>query len=242
MTRSKTTRRRNYSYRPAKRRSSPVSRARRAAKRRGKVISLWKKRLLVVVVLILLSPVFARAWLHIEARDAVYSEISEVPKCEVAIVLGALVHRNGHLSTDLADRVTRAVELYEAGRVRKLLMSGDNRFAHYNEPEHMRDYAIKLGVPPEDVKADYAGRRTFDTAYRAKHIFGIDRCVIVSQAYHLDRAVFLCRSVGIQAYGLAGLEPGGPRAQIREFPACLSALADVYLLHPKPVLGKRERI
>ena len=106
----------------------------------------------------------------------------------------------------------------------------------------MRERAIALGVAPDDVKGDYAGRRTWDTAYRAKHIFGIRKCIVVSQGYHLDRAVFLLRRVGVNAYGVPGDNPGSIRARIREFPACMGALFDAYIRHPKPVMGKKEKL
>ncbi|MHB1001116.1 MAG: SanA/YdcF family protein [Armatimonadota bacterium] len=165
----------------------------------------------------------------------------------VAVVLGAKVYPDGRLSLLLSDRVNKAVALYKAGKVEKILMSGDNRFAHYDEPTRMAEYAIRKGVDPDDVAMDFAGRRTYDSVYRAKHIFGLDGCIIVSQGFHLDRAIFLCRKLGIDGYGVAADEHmymgGRVRfARIREIPACLSALADVYLLHPRPVMGRRERI
>ncbi len=135
-----------------------------------------------------------------------------------------------------------AVELYKANKCDKLLMSGDNRFRNYNEPERMRDYAVREGVPVEDIVLDYAGRRTYDSVYRARHIFGTRKMIIVTQSFHVDRAVFLAGKVGIDAYGVASSNKADTRAAIRECPACLSALADVYLLHPRPVMGEKESI
>ena len=97
--------------------------------------------------------------------------INNAPAKRVAIVFGAEVKRDGTPSTVLRDRVETAVELYKNGKVKKLLMSGDNRFVNYNEPESMRQYALKLGMPDSDIVLDYAGRRTYDTCYRAKEIF-----------------------------------------------------------------------
>lgn len=174
-------------------------------------------------------------------QDRVYSDISKVPHCRVAMVLGAKVNRNGSLCVSLETRVNKAIALYKAGKCKKLLMSGDNRFKNYNEPERMRDYAVKKGVPARSIALDYAGRRTYDSVYRARHIFGIKKMIVVTQSFHIDRSVFLCDHLGIDAYGVKTNTPD-PRATVRECPACLSAIADVYLLHPHPVMGKREAI
>ena len=151
---------------------------------------------------------------------------------------------NGELSTLLRDRVDAGIDLYRAGKVRKLLMSGDNRFTHYNEPDRMREYAISCGVPAADIGCDYAGRRTYDSIYRAKYIFGLDSIIVVSQRFHLDRAIFLCKHLGIDAYALAADRPGhdNPRVAIREIPACLFGLVDVYIRQPHPIMGRKETI
>jgi SanA protein len=143
----------------------------------------------------------------------------------------------------LQDRVETAVRLYEAGRVQKLLFSGDNRFANYNEPGRMMDYAIARGVPAEDIQLDYAGRRTYDTCYRARDIFQLEAAILVTQDFHLPRALFICRSLGLDAVGVAAdLQPYGRRSVAwskgREFLATLVALFDVIRRRPAPVMGE----
>ena len=108
-----------------------------------------------------------------------------VPSRPVAIVFGAGLQRDGTPSPVLKDRVSMAARLYFAGKVQKLLLSGDNRFIDYNEPGSMRAFAISLGVPAEDIVLDYAGRRTYDTCYRAKTIFGLQQAILVTQSFHL---------------------------------------------------------
>ena len=125
-----------------------------------------------------------------------------MPGKQVAIVFGAEVKKDGTPSVVLRDRVETAVELYKLGKVQKLLMSGDNRFVDYNEPESMRRYAQALGVPDSDVVLDHAGRLTYDTCYRAKEIFGVNSAVLVTQRFHLPRALFLCNAFGINATGV----------------------------------------
>src|SRR5215212_2568050 len=125
----------------------------------------------------------------------------DAPVRQVAIVFGAQVRRNGMPSAVLRDRIETAVALYTEGKVEKLLMSGDNRFGNYNEPEAMRQYALSAGVPDEAIVLDYAGRRTYDTCYRAKAIFGVKKALLVTQGFHLPRAVFLCNMLGMDTVG-----------------------------------------
>jgi len=166
----------------------------------------------------------------------------DVPAERVAIVFGARVYNDGRLSVMLQDRVETAVQLYKAGKVQKLLVSGDNRFADYDEPGRMMEYAIGRGVPAEDIQPDYAGRRTYDTCYRAKAIFQLNSAVLVTQDFHLPRALFTCRNLGVEAVGvsadLRAYHPLSMRWSItREFLATLRALVDVVRQRPAPVLG-----
>lgn len=204
-------------------------------------------RKLVKILLVVLAGFIAitagsRLWVHSVANGRIYTDVNRVPKAKVALVLGAYVFPDGELSLPLRDRVNTAIKLYKAGKVEKLLMSGDNRFHHYNEPQRMADYAISKGVPAEDVVADFAGRRTYDSVYRAKHIFGQDRLIVVTQGFHLDRALFLCDKLGVDAYGVPGKWPGAFKSKIREIPASINAIIDVYILRPVPILGDKEEI
>jgi SanA protein len=173
--------------------------------------------------------------------------VESVEPAPVAIVFGAGLTRSGEPTPVLRDRVQTAADLYFAGKVKKLLMSGDNRTVDYNEPGAMRDYAIGLGVPVEDIILDYAGRRTYDTCYRARHIFGVEQAILVTQNFHLPRALFTCSAFGIQSSGVsADLRTYSRRSmefwQIREVAATSQAFIDVYLTRPLPVLGDPEPI
>ena len=171
----------------------------------------------------------------------------QAPNAPVAIVFGAGLTRSGIPTPILRDRVETAAELYFSGKVQKLLMSGDNRFVDYNEPGAMRQYALDLGVPDDAIVLDYAGRRTYDTCYRAKAIFGVQEAILVTQRFHQARAVFTCTQLGIQASGATSDRRAYSRLsrlswQIRELPASLVAVTDVFLTHPLPVLGQPEPI
>jgi SanA protein len=182
-----------------------------------------------------------RARVGHRTRDRIYASVAETPARPAAIVFGAGYWPSGRLSDALADRMDTALELYRAGRVNKLLLTGDNRFENYNEPGRMMEYALAQGVPREDLVLDYAGRRTYDSCYRAKAIFGLEQAVLVTQAFHLPRALFTCDRLGLDAVGTVADRHTYVYSdwyQLRELFALARAWLDLNLLHPEPVLGE----
>ena len=204
---------------------------------------LWRVTLFLgtFALLVLLLP---RAITAIYSLNRIYQEES-APSSRLAIVFGAGLRRDGTPTAILRDRVETAAGLYLSGKVEKILMSGDNRFEYYNEPESMRQYALSLGVPDAAIALDYAGRRTYDTCYRAKAIFGASEALLVTQKFHLPRALFLCNALGLKSYGI---EADNNRYRkislliwnIREQIATVGAFIDVYWSNPVPVLGNPE--
>lgn len=189
----------------------------------------------------------ARGWVLWSTHPYIAPSLEEVPARPVALVLGAGLWRDGSPTPVLRDRVAAAADLYLAGKVRKLLLSGDNRFVDYNEPGAMRQVALTLGVPDEDLVLDYAGRRTYDSCYRARAIFGVSQVVVVTQRFHLARAVYTCRALGLDAVGYPAdrrIYPRGPYLywNVRELLATFRALVDLYGVHPVPVLGHPEPV
>jgi SanA protein len=173
--------------------------------------------------------------------------VDSVPAERVAIVFGAGLRYDGTPTAVLKDRVETAVQLYQLGKVTKLLMSGDNSFANYNEPESMRQYALTLGIPDKDIVLDYAGRRTYDTCYRARAIFQVDSAILVTQNFHLPRALFLCnwfgvKSIGVEANNIYFRKISRFIWHTRELFATTQAVWDVYVAKPLPVLGQPEPI
>lgn len=173
--------------------------------------------------------------------------VDTLPAKRVAIVFGAGLRPDGSAGPVLRDRVQTAVNLYQAGRVEVLLMSGDNRFVEYNEPEAMREHALRLGVPDEDIVLDYAGRRTYDTCYRAAEIFQVDSAVLVTQNFHMPRALFLCNALGVQSVGVEADNTYFRKISrliwnTRELFATSQAVWDVYVENPIPVLGDLQPI
>lgn len=170
-----------------------------------------------------------------------------VPARRVAIVFGAGLWRDGTPTPVLRDRIQTAANLYFDGKVEKLLMSGDNTTVDYNEPESMRQYALSLGVPDEDIVLDYAGRRTYDTCYRARDIFGVDSAILVTQGFHLPRALYLCNMLGVDGVGVpADIQYYRKISRafwtFREMLATLDAINDIMYKKPVPVLGEPEPI
>jgi SanA protein len=182
----------------------------------------------------------------LNAVSRIYT-VQNVPPRRAAVVFGAGLWRDGSPTPVLRDRVATAAELYFVGKVEKILMSGDNRFVFYNEPGAMHAYALELGVPEDAIVLDYAGRRTYDTCYRAKTIFGLQEAILVTQNFHLPRALYTCQQLGLDVVGVsADLRTYQRRAfifwNLRELFATLTALWEVHVVHPLPVLGEPEPI
>ena len=138
-----------------------------------------------------------------------------------------------------------AIDLYRAGTVNKLLLTGDNRVADYNEPAAMAAYARSKGVPDEDLVLDYAGRRTYDSCYRAEAIFGVEEAVLVTQAFHLPRALFTCDRLGLDVVGVVADRHQYVRTpwyEVRELAAMARAWLDLNVFRPVPVLGEPIRV
>lgn len=173
--------------------------------------------------------------------------VEEAPAERVAIVFGAGLRRDGSPTAVLRDRMDTAAQLYLSGKVEKLLLSGDNRFEDYNEPEAMRQYARSLGIPEDALVLDYAGRRTYDTCYRAKAIFGVQSAILVTQNFHLPRALITCNTLGLKAAGVGAnniyyLKRSRLYWHTRELFATAGAFWDLYISKPLPVLGNPEPI
>ncbi len=169
------------------------------------------------------------------------------PPTPAAIVFGAGLWRDGTPTTVLRDRIVTAAELFFSGKVQKILMSGDNSYLDYNEPGAMRDYALSLGVPESAIVLDYAGRRTYDTCYRARTIFGLQKAILVTQSFHLPRALYTCNVLGVEAIGVPSDQHDYSKRSLiywnlRELPATLTAILQVHLLRPEPILGEPEPI
>ena len=209
-----------------------------------------RRRAALIVLLVAVGAMILLAIVHanVHAFDARIHEspeqlsTSDWGKPRVAIVFGASVYSTGELSPTLEERVEKAIELYRTNRVDRILVSGDNRHPSYNEPRAMQEYLVTHAVAPKDVIVDYAGRSTYDTCRRAKEIFGLERAVLVTQRYHLSRALYLANELGLDAHGVVTdgekVRPFG-YASVRELGAEVKAFLNLHILPPDTVLGEK---
>ena len=209
------------------------------------VRALWHA-MLVLGVLTAIGLFMLRWIMGMFAAPRTFS-LEDVPAERVAIVFGAGLLRDGSAGPVLSDRMLTAVNLYNAGKVDKILVSGDNRELSYNEPEAGRQYALARGVPDADIVLDYAGRRTYDTCYRAKYIFGVESAILITQDFHMPRALTLCNWFGIEAMGVEAdnryfLKRSRAWWNFRETFAVFQAAWDLMITKPLPVLGDPEPI
>lgn len=134
-------------------------------------------------------------------KPKIYRDLSQVPQSHTAIVLGASVYANGKLSPILKDRVDSALELYKAGKVKRFLLSGDHGQDNYDEVSTMKDYLNGKGIPDEDIFLDHAGFDTYDSMFRADYIFKVDSAIVVTQNFHLPRALYISDRLGLNFIG-----------------------------------------
>lgn len=171
------------------------------------------------------------------AAAHIVQDPSTAPRADVAIVLGARVYSNGSLSPMLRDRLETGVRLYTSGKVRKLLLSGDHGQVTYDEVTAMLRYVRDRGVPDQDIFTDHAGFSTYDTMYRAREVFAVRKALVITQGFHLSRAVYTARSLGLEATGVASdIQPytNEWRFALREWLARAKAFFQLHVTHPEP--------
>jgi vancomycin permeability regulator SanA len=200
----------------------------------------WRATLLLLILASVLTPIALNYYVNLAASKYRRSDVADVPAQPIAIVFGAGIWEDGTPTPMLADRVQAAIDLYKAGRVNKILMTGDNSTPDYNEVKVMQEYAAAQGVPLQDITLDYAGFSTYESCYRAKAVFGIVEAVLVTQNFHISRAVYTCRQLGVNAIGLGTPDWGKFRTatmirySFREFLAVIKALWEVRVTRPRP--------
>lgn len=196
-----------------------------------------------ILIIIMLSAVILAAGLlaidyYVKKEGGRYIvSPGDCTQSQAAIVPGAYVSPDGRLCDMLEDRVLTAVELYNNDVVQKIIMTGDHGRANYDEVNHMRRFAEGMGVPTEDIFMDHAGFSTYDSMYRAKEIFLVESAVVVTQAFHLPRAVYTARSLGLKSVGVKAdkhVYAGAEYYDLREIPARLKAFAQIHILRSKP--------
>ena len=185
-----------------------------------------------------------------KGRILTQEEAAELEDVDCILVLGCLVHDSGRPSDMLSDRLRRGVALYEAGAAPKLLMSGDHGREDYDEVDAMKRYAVDAGIPSEDVFMDHAGFSTYESLYRARDVFQAQKLLIVTQEYHLYRALHIAKRLGLEAYGVASdyhtywgqsaREVREILARVKDWAVCIFKPLPTYLGDPIPITGSGE--
>lgn len=183
---------------------------------------------------LLLFIVVTNGVFFIATKSYIYDDVTKAKQVEVVIIPGAAIFLNGALSSIFIDRADMAIKLYVEKKVSKILVSGDNSTDSHNEVNPVRLYLIEKGIPDQDIFLDHAGFDTYSTMYRARDIFGVTSAIISTQSFHLPRAVFTARLLGIEAYG-ANADVGNIlfRNNVREVFAKEKAVLDL-VSHRKP--------
>ena len=196
------------------------------------------KGILILALLTLAFILYCNLRIGSYSKSRVYDSVADIPHCHTALLLGTSPEgRFGGPNRFFIARINATVELYNAGKVDRILVSGDNRYKNYNEPEAMKQSLIEKGIPSEIIFLDYAGFRTFDSVIRAKEVFGQSSFIVVSQKFHNERAVFIAGKKGIDALGYnardVSLRSGGMITHVREWGARCKVFLDL-LFGKKP--------
>ena len=205
------------------------------------------KRIVSIIIfcigLFILSIFASNIIVHSKINSYIFSDIAQVPAAQAALIPGAGVLSDGSLSPILTDRVDMAVSLYKAGKVSKIIASGDNSTIEYNEVSPIKVYLVEKGVPEKDIFLDYAGFDTYSTMYRARDIFSVSSVIITTQSFHLPRSVFIARSLGIEASGVSA-DVGQVlfRNYVREIFANEKAVIDLIVKRKPKFLGDKISI
>jgi SanA protein len=186
-------------------------------------------------------------WIERSAQPVLFDELASLPSCKTALVLGTSPHlKDGSKNPYFTYRMDAAEKLFRAGKVRFLILSGDNRVNDYNEPKSMQQALIRRGLPDSCLVLDHAGLRTFDSMVRCHEIFGQDSVIVVSQQFHNTRAAFISRHIGLICFGYNAQKVNLQhqwKISVREFFSRIKCVLDLYVLNTQPRhLGKKIKI
>jgi len=204
---------------------------------RAALRGLWQA-LLGTILLAAVASAVGNKWVVNNSKAYVYSNWAQLPENDVGLVFGTSTYtREGESNPHFKGRIAAAVELYQLGKVKHLLVSGANPDSSYNEPRKMWQALTAAGVPAAAISMDFAGLRTFDSMARAQQVFGLKKVTLITQEYHAYRAVFIGKKLGMQpvAYAAPGEESGPAfRPYAREVFARVQAILDIFLLETRP--------
>ncbi len=210
-------------------------------------LSFWLKSFLFGIFIGLLGfacSYLCNRWVIHSTNPKIYNQAKEIPKNDVALLLGTSRYVwNGNENRYFRNRINATLQLFKEGKIKHVIVSGDNHIKSYNEPEDMQMALMDGGIPENKITLDYAGFRTLDSVVRCKKVFKQDKFTIISQEFHNQRALFIAKRYGIDAIAFNAKDVGnayGRKTMAREYLAKVKAVLDLYILRKKPkFLGKR---
>lgn len=209
------------------------------------ILGKIKKVILATVIFIVIAIFIVlglKAFIERETKILLYNDIENIPPAETVIVLGASVFSDGKLSGILKDRTDTAYELFKQGKAKNFLVSGDHKTDDYNEVNAMANYLVEKGVPEEKIVLDHAGFDTYDSMYRSHAVFGIQDAIVVTQDFHLPRAIFIAKNLELPYKGLAAksnIYQSTNSVKRRELFANFKALYEIILQNEPTTLKER---
>ncbi len=207
----------------------------------NKLVKKILKIVVIVILLILLLIFLININIILKSKKYIYSDISKVPQMQTGLILGAYVHPNGVMSDMLKDRATTTLELYNTGKIKKILISGDHGTKNYDEVNVLKKFFLENKVKKEDIFLDHAGFDTFDSMYRAKSIFQVDSIIVITQNFHLPRAVYIGKKLGINTVGFVADKHQYVAVELnylREYIARIKAWANIVFKSESKYLGE----
>ena len=208
-----------------------------------KIKKIFKWALLTGILIPVILLVSANCIINQQAKKLVFENIESIPENEVGLLLGTSKYlRSGSPNQYFENRIIATEELFKSGKIKKVVISGDNGRENYNEPQDMKEALMKRGIPEEKIVLDYAGFRTFDSVYRMKEIFGQNRFTIISQKFHNQRAIFIAKSLKLNVVGYNATDVdayNGFKTKVREKFARVKVFIDLMIGKKPKYLGEK---
>ena len=211
-----------------------------------KLKKVYKPTIIILTLLSLISILWANSTINEQTETKIFTETDSIPDNNVGLLLGTSKYlRNGKSNQYFSNRISATVQLYKAGKIKNIVISGDNSKKNYNEPEDMKNELIKYGIPENRIYLDFAGFRTYDSVFRIKEIFGQDKFTIISQEFHNQRAVYIANSLNLDAIGFNAKDVNaynGFKTKIREKFARVKVFIDLIFDKKPKFLGVKIEI
>ena len=208
-----------------------------------KIKKIIKWTLLIAIVLPIILVIVANGIINQQSKKLVFGNIESIPENEVGLLLGTSKYvRSGRPNLYFENRITATEKLFKSGKIKKVVISGDNGRVSYNEPQDMKEELMKRGIPEEKIYLDYAGFRTLDSVYRMKEIFGQNKFTVISQKFHNERAIFIAKTLNLDVVGYNAKDVNaynGFKTKVREKFARVKVFIDLVIKKKPKYLGEK---